>query len=254
LLAEDNLVNQRLASRLLEKQGHTVTLASSGKEVLKILGVKGQESGSQESVAFDVILMDVQMPDMGGFEATGLIRQHEEEMGRHTPIIAMTAHALKGDRERCLMAGMDDYVSKPIRSEELYAAVARATARMQSPSDLPEDADQAEMLRQVAGDVKLFREMVQLFLDTCPGMIDSLRQAVQAGKPTEVKLMAHSIKGAVRYFGGRAGLAHDAAQRLETMGNQGNLEQGHEALAALEEALQRLRPALVALLQEEQAS
>jgi PAS domain S-box-containing protein len=114
LLAEDNAVNQRLAVRLLEKQGHSVVVASTGREALKAL----------KREPFDVVLMDVQMPEMDGFEATAAIREHEA-IGRHQPIIGLTAHAMKGDRERCLAAGMDDYVCKPIHPQELYDAIAR---------------------------------------------------------------------------------------------------------------------------------
>jgi two-component system, sensor histidine kinase and response regulator len=113
LLAEDNLVNQRLAVRVLEKQGHTVIVAFNGREALR----------QAEQRPFDLVLMDVQMPEMGGFEATAVLRQRDKETGRHIPIIAMTAHAMKGDRERCLEAGMDGYVSKPIQTPELFAAI-----------------------------------------------------------------------------------------------------------------------------------
>ena len=109
LLAEDNKVNQMVASRLLEKRGHTVVIAENGREALAVLD-------DPASGAFDLILMDVQMPDMDGFEATGIIRAREQSSGAHLPIIAMTAHAMKGDEERCLAAGMDGYASKPIAS------------------------------------------------------------------------------------------------------------------------------------------
>jgi signal transduction histidine kinase/CheY-like chemotaxis protein/ligand-binding sensor domain-containing protein len=109
LVAEDNLVNQRLALRMLERLGHSVTLANNGREAVDMAGVE----------TFDVILMDIQMPLLGGFEATAAIRQHEERSGLRIPIFALTAHAMKGDRERCLEAGMDGYLSKPIHSQEL---------------------------------------------------------------------------------------------------------------------------------------
>jgi CheY-like chemotaxis protein len=114
LLAEDNPVNQYFALRLLQKRGYEVVLAGSGREVLAAL----------EKQTFDLILMDVQMPEMDGFEATAAIREKEKATGTHVPIVAMTAHAMAGDRERCLAAGMDNYVSKPIRSQELFAAIA----------------------------------------------------------------------------------------------------------------------------------
>ena len=113
LLAEDGKANQTMAVGLLQKWGHSVELAENGLEVIE----------AYQRDAFDVILMDVQMPKMDGLEATRTIRELENESGHHIPIVAMTAHAMKGDRERCLAAGMDDYVSKPVRKPELYRAL-----------------------------------------------------------------------------------------------------------------------------------
>jgi CheY-like chemotaxis protein len=113
LLAEDGLVNQKLAVALLKKRGHEVTVAQNGQEAVQLA----------QTEPFDVILMDVEMPEMDGFQATAAIRQREKALALHTPIIAMTAHAMKGDRERCLAAGMDAYVAKPIRPAELFAAI-----------------------------------------------------------------------------------------------------------------------------------
>src|SRR5208337_4589967 len=115
LLAEDNAVNQKLAARVLEKHGHRVTVTTNGREALAAL----------EQETFDVVLMDVQMPEMDGFEATSAIRLRERSSGRHLPIIAMTAHAMRGDQERCLAAGMDGYIPKPIRVQELIALLER---------------------------------------------------------------------------------------------------------------------------------
>src|SRR5262249_13849175 len=117
LLAEDNLVNQKLAVRLLEKRGHEVTVANNGQEALDLLA-----PGS-----FDVVLMDVQMPQMDGYETTERIRRQEESTGRHIRIVAMTAYAMKGDRDRCLEVGMDSYISKPIRARELFESIESAT-------------------------------------------------------------------------------------------------------------------------------
>jgi two-component system, sensor histidine kinase and response regulator len=116
LLAEDNKVNQMVAARLLEKRGHTVVIAGNGREALAVLDEPGSEG-------FDLILMDVQMPEMDGFEATGIIREREKSSGAHVKIVAMTANAMKGDEERCLAAGMDGYVSKPIHVEQLFATI-----------------------------------------------------------------------------------------------------------------------------------
>jgi CheY-like chemotaxis protein len=123
LLAEDNVVNQRLVVRLLEKAGHTVVVAPNGEATLALL--------TQES--FDLVLMDVQMPIMGGLETTAAIRTQEQATGTHIPIIAMTANAMKGDREKCVAAGMDDYLAKPIKAEALYAAIARIAVRQAEP-------------------------------------------------------------------------------------------------------------------------
>jgi len=123
LLAEDNAVNQRLATRLLEKRGHSVTVAATGREALAAL----------ENATFDLVLMDVQMPDMDGLEATAAIRAREAGLGRRIPIIALTAHTMKGDRERCLAAGMDGYVAKPVIAAELIAAVESRTPAVTVP-------------------------------------------------------------------------------------------------------------------------
>jgi CheY-like chemotaxis protein len=125
LLTEDNVVNQRVALRILEKAGHVVSIAENGKVALKML----------QEQTFDLILMDVQMPEMGGFEATALIREKEELTGRHIPIIAMTAHAMAGDRERCLDAGMDDYLAKPVAASSLLEMVAQYSPK-QSPVEV----------------------------------------------------------------------------------------------------------------------
>jgi CheY-like chemotaxis protein len=118
LLAEDGLVNQKLAIALLRKKGHDVTVANNGKEAVECVAEQD----------FDVILMDVEMPEMDGYQATAAVREREKQSSNHTPIIAMTAHAMKGDRERCLAAGMDAYVAKPVRAEELHRTIESVVA------------------------------------------------------------------------------------------------------------------------------
>jgi CheY-like chemotaxis protein len=122
---DDNIVNRTVAFRLLTKQDYDVTLAGSGREALAAL----------TNDHFDVVLMDVQMPEMDGFEATAAIRDKEKLTGAHIPVIAMTAHALKGDRERCLSAGMDGYISKPIRTDEMYATIESVIASKKTQRD-----------------------------------------------------------------------------------------------------------------------
>ena len=125
LVAEDNPVNQKLISRLLEKRGHTVVVAQNGREALEAL----------EKQHFDIVLMDVQMPEMDGFEATTRIREKEQASGAHQPIIALTAHAMQGDEERCLAGGMDGYVAKPIKLEELFSVMEKVVPGMNRRSD-----------------------------------------------------------------------------------------------------------------------
>jgi two-component system, sensor histidine kinase and response regulator len=120
LVAEDNVVNQRLIARLLEKRGHNVVLVQNGREVLETLAQR----------TFDIVLMDGQMPEMDGFEVTKLIRRKEKATGTHLPIIALTAHAMAGDKERCLAAGMDGYVSKPLKLEELFSVIEEAAPQL----------------------------------------------------------------------------------------------------------------------------
>lgn len=164
LVAEDNPVNQTVAIRLLQKHGHSVVIASDGKEALH----KFVEAGPG---GFDLVLMDVQMPEMDGFAVTAAIRERDKAASRHTHVIAMTAHALKGDRERCLAAGMDDYVSKPVQSTQLLSAIASCVgdgAAFESERDPARKGavyDQRAALERLAGDHEVFEEMVSAFLD-----------------------------------------------------------------------------------------
>ena len=148
VLAEDNAINQKLATRILQKMGHTVTIAENGKEALQIL----------ENGRFDIILMDVQMPEMDGFEATRSIREKERITGGHTPIVAMTAHAMSGDREKCLAEGMDGYVSKPINPQELLENIDRLVSQREvtlgevaSHSERGEIVDKELLMTRVGG-------------------------------------------------------------------------------------------------------
>jgi CheY-like chemotaxis protein len=143
LLAEDNPINQKLAQRMLEKRGHTVVVAPNGEEAVLLHG----------SWQFDAILMDVQMPRMDGMEATAKIREAEKDTLEHIPIVAMTAHAMKGDKERCLAAGMDDYVSKPVRAEEVLAALRRVLG-MHGKSPSETDGDLNNTPPKMAGDLE----------------------------------------------------------------------------------------------------
>jgi len=189
LLAEDNPVNQQLAVRLLRKRGHMVVVANNGREAVNHLE-KDHFRG------LDLVLMDVQMPEMDGWEATAAIRARESQFGVRIPIVAMTAHALKGDRERCLAAGMDGYVSKPIRLEQLLAEIERCLSPAPTPSTPPPTAAPAAdpssfsedplqevlhrqaLLDRVEGDRALLEEMVAIFLEESPRQLAELLEAL----------------------------------------------------------------------------
>jgi len=236
LLAEDNVVNQRLAVRLLEKRGHTVRVASNGQEALQAL----------EEQPFDLVLMDVEMPEMGGFEATGIIRDREKKTGEHLPIIAMTAHAMKGDRERCLAVGMDHYVAKPINAQELAQVMQELMARNPPGEESVEEIlDPAAALQRVGGDRELLHQIAVLFRTHCPGWMAAIRDAIAQKDGAQLERAAHALRGAVSNFGAVRACAE--AERLETLGHEGKLAEATGAFANLEREINRLLPALAAL-------
>jgi PAS domain S-box-containing protein len=238
LLAEDNVVNQRLAVSLLEKRGHHVVVVGNGREALLAL----------DEQPFDAVLLDVQMPEMDGFEATAAIRAREARTGDHTWIVAMTAHALKGDRERCLAAGMDAYVTKPLRPLELYQVV---EGRTPDASDAPLGVappgalDLAVALERVDGDLELLKELAGLFLDECPRRMAEIRAAISQRNVLKLQQEAHTLKGSVGNFGAQE--TFEAARRLETVGRGQDWTGVEEAWAALEQAIGRLEPALAGI-------
>jgi CheY-like chemotaxis protein/HPt (histidine-containing phosphotransfer) domain-containing protein len=246
LLAEDSLVNQKLAVALLEEEGHSVTVAANGKEAL----------AATRSQQFDLILMDLQMPEMDGLEATAEIREREKQTGAHVPIIAMTAHALKGDRDRCLEAGMDGYVAKPIHGEELLQAIA-ALVGSEKPAAQPaktlpprDVVDWSEALRAVRGNSRLLNEVVVLALKEIPMLTAKIREVVDEGDAAKLRLTAHTLKGTLRYFG--SGPAFDHVCRLEEMGSQNRWEEVPALLSALETEAICVTDALLNHLHENQ--
>ncbi len=245
LLAEDNAVNQELVTRLLEKRGHTVVVARNGKEAVKVV----------EEQAFDLVLMDVQMPELDGFEATAAIREKERGTGRRLPIVALTAHAMKGDRERCLGAGMDGYISKPIQVKELFETVegllgVPAEVVPGASAELNPDGvlDKAAALARVDGDIELLRELVELFLDECPRLASKIQKAVENRDSRALGRAAHTLKSSVGNFGARGALK--AALKLEMMAREGDLTEAEEACTALEEEIEKLKPVLASLGKE----
>ena len=223
LVVEDNAVNQKLARVLLKKLGHRATVAANGQVALETLKKR----------AFDMILMDIQMPVMGGFEVTATIRKQETRTRQHIPIIAMTARAMSGDRERVLQSGMDDYVSKPIRFEELRGAIQR-----QMPTQLDIDV----LLEGVGGDRKLFRELVRLFLVDTPKLLARVERAIAHGNARRLQETAHALKGSVANFD--SGSVFESVRDLETMGRGKNLSEAGPALEIAKAEIARLMHAL----------
>jgi len=201
LLVEDNAVNQKLAGALLRKLHHRVTVASNGQAAIQEL----------EKRYFDLILMDVQMPVMGGIEATEIIRKQEERSGGHIPIIAMTAHAMIGDRDRMLQAGMDDYVSKPLRSDELFRALERFAPRI----------EEAALLQGVDGNRKLLCELIEVFIDDLPKMTSRIKSAIAKQDAARLRDAAHALKGAIGNFD--QGAPFEAVKKLELMARENQL-------------------------------
>jgi PAS domain S-box-containing protein len=244
LVAEDSQVNQELIRRLLQKWGHTSVMAQNGKEALTLL----------DAQKFDLVLMDVQMPELNGFEATAAIRTKERDSGAHIPIVALTAHALKGDRERCLEAGMDDYISKPIDAELLFEVVESITSKRERMGVNPPHINRFDidlLLKEFEGDRELVSTLARVFADSSPSQLSRLREAVARRDAKAVASLAHAIKGSVANFRSRPAI--DAAARLERLGQTGDFSAANTALAVLEDEIKRLGVELEAFAQVSQA-
>jgi CheY-like chemotaxis protein/HPt (histidine-containing phosphotransfer) domain-containing protein len=266
LVAEDNATNQKLVGALLDQRGCLVTMVANGREAVE----KAREQ------RFDLILMDVQMPEMGGLEAAAAIRRDEAAAGTHTPIVALTAHAMAGDRERCLAAGMDAYLAKPLRPDELLAmidgffpaAAAESAARtdvarsyvgrsdaaraskVRNPAVPPgRPVDAATLLASFGGNGKLLAEVIDVFLEDAPRQLAALKGAVAGGDAAALAASAHAMKGAIGLFS--SGAAYEGAMRLLHAARAGDLSGANlvagdverEAQVLIDE-LARLRRAL----------
>jgi len=260
LMAEDNEVNRRLMVRMLEKHGHSVVVAVNGQEALDMLDLRGPG-------AFDAVLMDIQMPVLDGLRATARIRDREKASGAHIAIIGVTAHAREEDRRRCLEAGMDGYVTKPVRSQELLGELDRIVpaepdGRHADPPDVrnvvksevtipPAQAsapeaifDRAGMLERVEGDEDFLSEIVRIFLDEMPNAAEELRAAGDAGDFKALAGAAHKLRGALANICAPAATA--AALLLEHEANAKNADAARRGLAGLMHELDRLRTPLEA--------
>jgi CheY-like chemotaxis protein len=235
LLAEDNPVNQKLAIRLLEKRGHQVALVANGKDAVSAM----------EKRSYDLVLMDVQMPEMDGLEATRLLREREQGSGSHQAVVAMTALAMKGDRERCIAAGMDGYLSKPIRPQELdevldeYMAIEPPAERVkESGRTFQISVNTDELLERVDGDRGFISELLELFRGDYPRQIQEMRGAIALGDGQALQQVAHALKGALGNLS--APLAWEIAGELESMGRAGNIAQADVELQKLEAEMNRV--------------
>jgi PAS domain S-box-containing protein len=229
LLAEDNPVNQRVAVLTLQKQGHRVCVAGNGHDAVAAL----------ERDTFDLVLMDVQMPDMDGLEATAAVRRRENGAGRRTPIIALTAHAMKGDRERFLAAGMDGYLTKPLQPQELHDAIEGCVLSQETDDRV---FDPAGLLEVVAGNAEVLTELLAVFRDECPRLMGQLLQAVAHPDAEQVRRLAHTLKGMLVTLG--APDAHAAVLRLEELSHADDPAGVASAFASLERQVGRLQQAI----------
>jgi PAS domain S-box-containing protein len=249
LLVEDNVFNQQVGVFLLQRQGHSVVVADSGAAALKCLA----------EAAYDLVLMDVQMPAMDGLETTQAIRQQEASTGRRLPIVALTAHASRTDQQRCLEAGMDGYLCKPLEPSLLEQIIRQVRtgvlddrAGWQAPAAAAEPEpifDSALTLERLSGNRHLLVEVSNLFAESATNLLGQMRTAMAAKDLPALRRAAHTLKGSVSFF--TAPSAVEAARRVEKVGD--NFLEAEEALQALTSVVERLRSALVSAAQEKGA-
>jgi CheY-like chemotaxis protein len=229
LVAEDNAVNQQVTLLVLGKLGYRADVAGDGREAIQAL----------ERQRYDVILMDVQMPEMDGLEATREIRKRWPGPDRRPRIIAMTAGATEDDRRACLAAGMDDYVSKPIHQEELAAALSRFASSEDAPAI---DGDTLDRLREAVGGEEALAELTRTFLDDSRSLLDELRKDLEAGRPTDVRRHAHTLKSTAASFG--AETLAELARRLENQAGAEDPERLGTLVTDIEAEFRRAAEAL----------
>ena len=247
LVAEDLPFNQKFILRLLQRRGHQVTLVENGKQAIDAIN----------RTSFDLVLMDVQMPEMDGLEATRIIRQQEKSSGNHVPIIAMTAHAMKGDRDRCIAAGMDNYISKPISSETLLRTIRLLAPPSPDEScvDTTDNAnnqppiDEKELLSAFDNDRTLLKEIVELFISDYPALMEILRESLETRDASLLRRTAHDLKGMLKNFQAESGA--EKAYQLEQLGHKDDFSGTDDLLRSLSKELAKLEKALLNLVSAE---
>jgi len=248
LLAEDHPVNQLVAEELLKRMGHTVVIAQDGREAVD----------AYKAQRFDLVLMDIQMPLMDGFEATAAIRSIESERGTHTPIVAMTAHALDGYKEQCLAAGMDGYVSKPVRVPALLAVIEEINAKRiegsreretRDPAPSQDNApagrtafDRSALLEQCMGNEDLVQRLALKFLETVPALVQEIENAASSSNSDALRRSAHTLKGASGSM--CAQRMFDESRQLEILGKENRCGEAARHIEALKEELVLLEETL----------
>jgi CheY-like chemotaxis protein/HPt (histidine-containing phosphotransfer) domain-containing protein len=239
LIAEDNRFNQQVIQRLLERRGHTARVVLNGRETLSAL----------ERNAFDLLLLDVNMPEMDGFEVIRTIREREKTSGNRLRVIALTALSGKRDRERCIEAGMDEFLGKPVRAAEVYAALERVlavhpNAQPDAPRGSPALIDPSIMLSGCAGDAALLADMVQLFEDEAPELLARVEAAVGSSDTEQLRTVAHALRGLISAF---SPSVSQAAEVLEQLAIEGRAGEARGPYQTLNHAVQNLRAALPTL-------
>jgi two-component system, sensor histidine kinase and response regulator len=242
LVAEDNLVNRKLVTKVLQKRGHYVDAVENGRAALDLI-----ESASPAT--FDAVLMDLQMPEMSGFEATAAIRERERRTSGHVPVIALTAHAMTGDRERCLAAGMDGYLSKPIEVDDLIATVERFgvssvdTIREPAPTGTAILFDEQAALAYAGGDRRLLKQVIRMFRSDAHASLRRMSRALLRRDGEALRMAAHALKGAIAAVGSSEG--RELAARIEIAARSKKFEDAKRAHADLRALLQRLDEAFL---------
>jgi signal transduction histidine kinase/CheY-like chemotaxis protein len=249
LVAEDNLVNQTVIRHMLKNRGHLPTIVNNGREAVAAL----------EAQAFDLVFMDVQMPEMDGLTATRTIRENERRTNLHIPIVAMTAHAMKGDKETCLAAGMDDYISKPATGEQVEQLISRIfSVRGQIPNQSACSAapaaswDSMEALQRVDGDAELLNELIQIFLAESPTQVEKLNRAIESGDVDAMQRATHTLKGELKYLG--LTQAAEQAHALENMCRAGELQGVAELFRAFKSEMTAISTSMQRVMPSRQAA